>query len=129
MDRSMVARFVAGAALLGVCASMLSIPSQAVAVRQEPQTEEPLKYEKDAWPFVKKYCIGCHNKDNAAGGLKFADDLKEADALKLRKEFTQSMRKVQRKQMPPKNAAQPGDKERARFLDWVKKSFPKKDEN
>src|SRR5262249_50046986 len=70
--------------------------------------------------FVEKFCVGCHNAKKDSGGLNLT-------AANDRTTWEMVKRRVEMREMPPKNKPAPGDTERATFaamLDVELKKLP-----
>jgi mono/diheme cytochrome c family protein len=86
-------------------------------------------YSKDVAPFLKKYCVDCHNSNKAKAGF----DLETYDSLvgegkKGRAAVVPGNPDKSRvvmvlegngKQMPPRKSPQPDKKEVAKLRDWI----------
>ena len=91
--------------------------------------ETEFSYTKDAAPFLKKYCVGCHNADDAEGKLSLEtfEDLQkggkrgpallpgDSDASRM----VRMLRGTAEPKMPPADSDQPTAEEIVRFADWV----------
>lgn len=98
--------------------------SQAVAAG-DTQTEDRRKeaetvFRKEAAPFLKTYCLECHQTNKAKGGINFANMMKRPEAGELRRKWQLALAKVREHGMPPQDAAkQPTEAERKAFVNWV----------
>lgn len=92
---------------------------------QEPAKTTKLDFKKDIIPIVKANCISCHNKDKAEHNVMFPDNMTEEDALKNARMWRNSAREVKKGAMPPKNNGTMGDKDRAKFIEWVEAKIPR----
>lgn len=73
-----------------------------------------------ATPFLKTYCVECHQTNKAKGGINFANMMKRPEAEDLRRKWQRALAKVRGHDMPPQEAArQPTEAERKAFVDWV----------
>jgi hypothetical protein len=85
-------------------------------------------YEKKILPFVKKYCIDCHNADKAGGGLAIDGYKTEQLARKGRKDWMAMQEQIQSSMMPPKKKmVQPTKEEREFVVKWIAESLTKVD--
>ncbi|HEY3787281.1 MAG TPA: DUF1592 domain-containing protein, partial [Urbifossiella sp.] len=85
-------------------------------------------YEKKIVPFVKKYCLGCHNSDKAAGGLTLEGYQTEAQARRGRKDWLAVQEILAAGKMPPpKKMPQPAKEERDFVVNWIERSLTKVD--
>jgi hypothetical protein len=65
-----------------------------------------------AKPFVDKFCVGCHNAKKDSGGLNLAMPVDRATWVTVK-------RRVEMREMPPKNKPAPADADRAKFVAMV----------
>jgi hypothetical protein len=100
-----------------------------VATAGAPAAPKPPSYVKDVKPFLKTYCMDCHNDTKARSGYSvetFASLTKagkrgalvvagKPDASRLLMTLAGDG-----KAMPPKNKPQPKAEEIARVRDWIK---------
>jgi hypothetical protein len=109
------------AALLSVAlcvAVALSEPQQAA----KPQTpREP--FEKAILPILDKYCISCHQGEDAFGGIDLAKFRTKEAMIEDRELWEKVARAVQTKVMPPRNRPAPADAERNKFVEWIEKTI------
>lgn len=103
----------------------LVLPIVSIAQEKTPEPTSKINFEKQIIPIVKASCIGCHNKDNAAGKVMFPDKMTLEDAKKNPKLWRKAGREVKGKHMPPKDHGTLSDKERALFVQWTEDIFPK----
>jgi hypothetical protein len=66
----------------------------------------PANADAPAWPVVDRYCIGCHNDDDLAGGVSFKK-LDRGDLGKNAKIWEAAVRKLRTGLMPPKGEPRP----------------------
>ena len=92
---------------------------------KEPAKTTKLDFKKDIIPIVKANCISCHNKDKAEHNVMFPDNMTEEDAVKNARMWRNSAREVKKGAMPPKNNGTMGDKDRAKFVEWVEAKVPR----
>lgn len=76
-------------------------------------------YESDIRPLLMKYCVECHQGDQAQSGITV--DVYESKLAKTRDRavWTKILRQLQGKVMPPPEEAQPTDDERQRIMQWI----------
>jgi len=85
-------------------------------------------YETKILPFVKKYCLDCHNADKAGGGLALDGYKTEQLARKGRKDWMAMQEQLQSSMMPPKKRmVQPTKEEREFVVKWIEDSLTKVD--
>lgn len=92
---------------------------------KEPAKTTKLDFKKDIVPIVKANCISCHNKDKHEHNVMFPDNMTEEEAIKNARLWRSSAREVKNGQMPPKNNGTMGDKDRAKFVEWVEAKVPR----
>jgi hypothetical protein len=91
-----------------------------------PQPEDT--YEAKILPFVKKYCLDCHNSEKASGGLALDGYKTEQQARKGRKDWEAAAEQLSMGLMPPKKKMlQPTKAEREFVLHWITNSLTKSD--
>ncbi len=78
-------------------------------------------------PFMKMYCLACHNDNKLSGGMSLEPFTDQATAMKDRKIWGAAAEVLRAKEMPPKGKPQPTDAERAMFLDWIENSLTRVD--
>jgi hypothetical protein len=88
--------------------------------------EEPKPLEKgfdqNVKPFLKKYCIECHNVDKMTSGVRVdhLDAKLEDRHLKL---WEHLLKQVRDEEMPPDDSKQPTAAERQRVLEWTEQAL------
>jgi hypothetical protein len=76
-------------------------------------------FDGDVKPLLAKYCLDCHTGKDAEGGISL-DECTEAAARSTdRRTWLKVLRQVQGHAMPPRDAAQPSDAERAALAGWI----------
>ena len=70
-------------------------------------------YRKRVIPFVKKYCIGCHNSKKTRGELDFTKYSRATDVTRDFRRWSNVIEFLRKGEMPPKGAKQPPLKERS----------------
>ncbi len=70
-------------------------------------------------PFLKKYCSECHFGASATAGVNLEVDLNVEGLLLHQKTWESVQRVLTEHEMPPDEAAQPHDEERAAFANWL----------
>lgn len=76
------------------------------------------EFERDVKPFLKRYCVRCHNADKQTSGVRVdhLDAAMEDRHLKLWGEIAKQLRDGA---MPPEDTTQPTADERKRAAEWV----------
>jgi len=78
-------------------------------------------------PFLKTYCLTCHNDQKQSGGMSLDKFTSHAAALKDRKIWGAATEVLRAREMPPKGKPQPTPVELQTFLDWVDRSLTRVD--
>ena len=101
-------------------------PTVPVAAVVAAPPDDPTFRDK-ILPFVRKYCLDCHNADKAAGGLTLDEYQSEAHARKDRRTWAGVQHAVAAGEMPPKKKAQPGKDEKEFVIGWIENTLTKID--
>lgn len=104
------------------------LPSLVVTGRDDEEddlAEAPqasLPYEQAVAPLVERYCLTCHNRDEASGGIVFEGRgaSPSSSDLAVWRRATQALRSGS---MPPRSEPQPTPQERDAFSAWVNAAF------
>jgi hypothetical protein len=99
-------------------------PTQKVAAAR---AADRITFVKDVLPLAKKYCGSCHGTAQEIAGINVAAYKDEAAVVKGRMVWSKIAAAVKAKHMPPKNAAQPSDKEREILAGWVETKLAQAD--
>ncbi len=80
-------------------------------------------FRENVSPFVKKYCIECHqNKTADRGGVNFSPAIQKPGDAAFTQQWKKSIARVKAHDMPPAHANhQPSEEERKSFLEGVAK--------
>ena len=78
-----------------------------------PDTSVSAEKKKDA--FLKTYCVKCHDAETKKGDVRL-DQLALSVTVDNHELWTEIVHKIQRGDMPPKDARQPEPEERRAFL-------------
>jgi hypothetical protein len=78
-------------------------------------------------PFLKTYCLECHNGSKAAGGLTLDGYQSELHARKNRKDWVTVQHLLAAGEMPPKKKKQPTKAETEFILNWIENTLTKVD--
>ncbi len=76
-------------------------------------------FEGDVQPFLTKYCADCHGPDLAEGELNFAAYTDQKMIVEHRDEWSDILKILKIKAMPPSDAEQPEDAERDKVVEWL----------
>lgn len=95
--------------------------------RAEPMSEETLRadaqktFKEKVGPFVKKYCISCHNTRPEAG-INLQSALSTPGATSSSIHWKKSVANVKVHDMPPEYADEiPTEEQRRQFVEWIGK--------
>jgi len=75
-------------------------------------------FDQDVKPFLKSYCVKCHNADKMTSGVRVdhLDAKLEDRHLKL---WEHVLKQTKSEDMPPEDAKQPSADERKRAVEWM----------
>lgn len=76
------------------------------------------QFETEVKPFLQRYCADCHTGDEPEGSVTLDYKLAPDVAAEFQK-WTSVLQKVGGHEMPPEDAEQPSERERADFAKWV----------
>jgi hypothetical protein len=74
-------------------------------------------FKQHVEPFVKEYCLECHSNRRSKAGLNLEVAMRKPGDPAFSRKWMEAIANVQANDMPPDDADQPSDEERARFLD------------
>src|SRR6476620_160892 len=109
---------------LGFCLILcLAFPCRSMAADHEALKADAEEYFRSrVTPFVKTYCIPCHqNRRPTRGGVNFSPALKAPGHAAFTEQWKKADARVKAHDMPPKGAPQPDDSDRRMFGDWLAK--------
>jgi hypothetical protein len=99
---------------------LLAAPVFAAAGESVSFEELKAEYEQQMRPLLQRHCYDCHAGDVTEGDLDLAAFQTVADAQNETKVWLRVREMLESGQMPPKDAEQPTDDERARLKKWVR---------
>jgi hypothetical protein len=73
-------------------------------------------------PWMNKFCIECHQGDDAKGQLDLLAAL-QGEASEHYQTWEAAFERIQSREMPPDDSAQPTEKERQAFVEWYQKEL------
>ena len=91
-----------------------------VAAGQPGKHEDPLSWDRSVGGLVQRYCTSCHNRAEARGGIDLARDQNPRLILQHRDTWETALEMVEGEAMPPDDARQPSDKERALLVEFLR---------
>jgi hypothetical protein len=108
--------------LLGVAATLL-LPLFVVSSRADHAVLSALEqgYTADVRPLVAQFCGDCHSKELAEAEIDLVAMQSLTDVRKHAPTWQKVAEMLATGQMPPKDAKQPSDDERAKLRDWVQR--------
>ncbi len=80
-----------------------------------------------ALPFVRKYCVSCHDSTKKKGEVDLSRFATEESLVGSRKLWLAAIRHVKNGEMPPRSVPQPTPDEREEFADRIRGVFRKAD--
>lgn len=90
----------------------------AVAGEKDAQaTKDP--FVAQVKPLIEKYCLSCHDAKKAKGELNLAAFTDSASMMKQPEIWETVKKRLELKEMPPKNKPAPSDAERNRMIAWI----------
>ncbi|WP_417389127.1 DUF1592 domain-containing protein [Gimesia sp.] len=120
--------FVRSAITVMVLGILWFNPNISMAESKEDKTLAARKadakefFSKQVTPFIKKYCIDCHqNRRPTEAGLSFDPALRSPGHAAFSEKWKKSAARVKAHDMPPEGMDQPSDKERQMFAEWQQK--------
>jgi hypothetical protein len=106
--------------VLCACPSNCSAQSTGDKALVERKAEAEKFFEKRVTPFIKTYCLECHqNKRPTEAGLSFTPALKSPGHAAFSEKWKKAAARVKAHDMPPDGLEQPTDEERGMFLEWL----------
>jgi cytochrome c553 len=105
--------------ILAVVAPLLFVHAAQAA---DPQTPLEQSFDLQVKPFLKRYCVRCHNADKRKSGVR-VDHLQgviEDEHLRVWEALRKQMSEAA---MPPANAAQPTAEQRKQMVEWIDRAL------
>ena len=102
-------------------------PADTPTADTQPASAEDATFQTKILPFVKKYCLECHNGTKSAGGLTLEGYQTEAHARKNRKDWADVQHVLAAGHMPPKKKVQPPKDEKEFVINWIENTLTKID--
>ena len=78
----------------------------------------PDHFEKTVRPFIENYCADCHSEDGE-GGLDLSRFETQSDAVSELELWSEVLKAVEQKEMPPSDASQPDAESRSRVQEAI----------
>ena len=87
------------------------------------KAEAEKRFQDDVAPFVKRYCIDCHqNRRPTEAGVNFSPALNDPGDAAFSEQWKKAFARVRAHDMPPEYAErEPSDEKREKFLDGLSK--------
>jgi mono/diheme cytochrome c family protein len=105
----------------GVLLATMAAAGSAQCAEGQPTEVQPAEGQPH-WAVLKKYCFGCHNTDDWAGGVAF--DTLSADSLPAdARTWEAAIRKLRGRLMPPPGKDQPTNAEASDVVNWLETSL------
>jgi mono/diheme cytochrome c family protein len=89
---------------------VLAVGFPSLAAAQEQTVQPPISERANVNGFVERYCSGCHNSDDKAGGLAL-DSFRLKDVNLHPQVWEKVVRKLAARQMPPAKKSRPTEAE------------------
>jgi mono/diheme cytochrome c family protein len=106
------------ACFLALClAIFVAADEKSPPVPAKPQAAD--SFVLQVKPLIQKYCIDCHNDKKASGELNLTAFKDTASAMKQFATWETIKKRLELKEMPPKNKPAPSDDERKRLVFWI----------
>jgi hypothetical protein len=102
------------------CAFVLPFPTAAQGADD--------RFEKEIHPFLKTYCVSCHNPQKKRGDLDLARFQKDADVGSDDEVWAEVAARVLAHEMPPEGKRQPSIEKRRSFVRWARSVAKKTDD-
>ncbi len=87
---------------------------------QPGKDKEALSWDRNIRRLVDRYCTQCHNESKKNGEVNLAQDIDLRLLLEHRDTWQTAFSQIENAEMPPKDAKQPSDEERALLLEFLK---------
>jgi hypothetical protein len=107
-------------ATTGSIAILIALPIGLRADAAEPPRDA---FREQVRPVLRRYCIDCHNADDASAGIAFDRFDDEAAALAEGDAWFRALDALETRIMPPDDARQPGADEIARVVHWIEGDY------
>lgn len=100
---------------------IVSLVGVSIAEAQEVASPQAADFSRDIAPFVERFCVDCHGAKNPEGkaslvGVGLTGDLAKPRELQV---WQAVFEKLEGREMPPRDAEQPSEAERARVAKWL----------
>ena len=92
-------------------------PEAKPSAPEDPQAVAKKNFDKVVVPFAKEYCFECHCNRRSKAGLNLEVAVRKPGDPAFSRKWMDAIANVNAHDMPPEDADQPSDEERARFLD------------
>ena len=103
-----------------VCAQDAQPKKSAANALEEALQSEPLTFEANIQPLLKKYCYECHGAKKQRAGLNLEKAKTEQSILEGRKVWERAAAMIRTREMPPqKRQPQPTQEERDLLHQWI----------
>ncbi len=103
-----------------VCAEDAKPPKSAAGALEDALKSEPLQFETDIQPLLKKYCYECHGAKKQRAGLNLEKAKNQQAILEGRNVWERAAAMIRTREMPPeKRKPQPTQEERDLLHQWI----------
>lgn len=94
-----------------------------LALLLQEKKEPPLSWDRSIRPIVQRHCFKCHNADQRKGEIDLTRDENPRLIAQNRKTWQTALEMIENGEMPPKKEAQPKAEDRAKLVDFLKKTL------
>lgn len=99
-----------------VIAALLVTPVFA----QPKKDLDPLSFDRSISGLLGRYCYKCHNQDEASGDIDLKKDENPRLIIENAAVWQTALTMIEGNEMPPEDAKQPSDEERARIAEFLR---------
>ncbi len=90
------------------------------AQAQPNKQDDPLSWDRNIRGIVDRYCTRCHNENKSSGDVNLAQDVDPRRILDHREVWQVALSQIESSEMPPEDAKQPTDEQRAQLIKFLK---------
>lgn len=116
--------------LAGTCSLLAALLAVGIAAAESPvpdtesaAPEADQQWEQEGVPLVQHFCIDCHNTDYQEAELDLESFTSAASLAEERGHWEKVLQRVRFGSMPPEDAEQPTDEERARLIAVIEETI------
>jgi hypothetical protein len=98
----------------------LFIGGVPIVLAREP-AQDP--FQRHVLPHLERFCIDCHQEENAKGGIRLDQFADQSEAIKEGRIWLRVRDAVQSHAMPPADETQPAAADRTAIVSWIENDF------